>query len=115
MRNEFDLSSRTGVRECFMALMFARGSRAVAPSTAYDAVHGAFMTLPPYTQIREGEVHELGLGVRSCSRRARSRPLSEPGESIEQACEGTSAQGTARCASHGLFRHRNSPPTQRML
>ena len=78
-----------------MALTFASGRRAIPHSTAYDAVHGAFMTLPPYTRIREGEVHELGLGVRSCSRRARSRPLSEPGESIERACEGTSAQGTA--------------------
>src|SRR5258708_28022820 len=53
------------------------------------------MTLPPYTRIREGEVHSRGLGVRSCAGRARSRPLSEPGESIERACEGTSAQGTA--------------------
>src|SRR6266851_6283349 len=34
-----------------------------------------FMTLPPYTMAREGEVHELGLGGRNCSRRARSRPV----------------------------------------
>jgi hypothetical protein len=46
-----------------MALTFARGSRAVAHATVCGAVHGAFMTLPPYTRIREGEVHELGLGV----------------------------------------------------
>ncbi len=101
MRNEFDLSSRTGVRECFMALMFARGSRAVAPSTASDAVHGAFMTLPPYTQSREGEGHELGLGVRSCLHSARSDPVEASRERIERACEGTSAPGTARCASRG--------------
>jgi hypothetical protein len=101
MRNEFDLSSRTGVRACFMALMFARGSRAVAPSTASDAVHGAFMTLPPYTQSREGEGHELGLGVRSCLHSARSDPVEASRERIERACEGTSAPGTARCASRG--------------
>jgi len=44
------LRSRTGVRASLMALTFASGSRAVAPSTASDAVHnavhGAFMTLP---------------------------------------------------------------------
>jgi len=105
MRNEFDLSSRTGVRECFMALMLARGSRAVAPSTAsdavHDAVHSAFMTLPPYTQSREGEGHELGLGVRSCLHSARSDPVSAKRERIERACEGTSAPGTVRCASRG--------------
>src|SRR5258708_19095548 len=26
-------------------------------ATAHDAAHGAFMTLPPYTSAREGEVH----------------------------------------------------------
>ena len=30
----------------------------------HDAVHDAFMTLPPYASIREGEVHSRGLGVR---------------------------------------------------
>jgi hypothetical protein len=98
MRNEFALRSRTGVRASFMALTFASGSRAVPHATADDAGHGAFMALPRYTRIREGEVHSRGLGVRNCSRRARSRPLSEPGESIERACEATSAEGTARCA-----------------
>jgi len=62
-------------------------------ATAHAAVHDAFMTLPPYTRTSEGEVHELGLGVRNCSHRARSRPLSETRESIEWACEGTSAEG----------------------
>jgi len=88
-----------------MALMFARGSRAVAPSTASDAVHGAFMTRHPYTQSREGEGHELGLGVRSCLHSARSDPVEASRERIERACEGTSAPGTARCASRGKFRH----------
>ena len=60
------------------------------------------MTLPPYTRIREGEVHELGLGVSNCSHRARSRPLSGTSESVERFCEGTSAEGTARCASRGV-------------
>ena len=82
-----------------MALTFASGSRAVPHSTAHDA----FMTLPPYTRIREGEVHELGLGVSNCSHRARSRPLSETSESVERVCEATSAEGTARCASRGLL------------
>jgi hypothetical protein len=72
MRNEFALRSRTGVRASFMALTFASGSRAVPHATADDAGHDAFMTLPRYTRIREGEVHELGRGVRNCSRRARS-------------------------------------------
>ncbi len=70
-------------------------------ATAHDAGHGAFMTLPRYTRIREGEVHELSLGVRKCSRRVLADPLSEPSESIERACEATSAEGTARCASRG--------------
>jgi hypothetical protein len=55
--------------------------------------HAAVMTLPPYTRTSEGEVHELGLGVRNCSHRALSDPLSETRESIERAYEGTSAEG----------------------
>src|SRR5579864_4435428 len=101
MRNEFALRSRTGVRASFMALTFASGSRAGPHATADDAGHGAFMTLPPYLRSREGGVHELGFGVRNCSHTARSRPVSETSESIERAGEGTSAQGTARCASRG--------------
>ena len=62
-----------------------------------------FMTLPPYTRTSKGEVHELGLGVRNCSHRALSDPLSEKSESIERACEDTSAEGTARCASRGTY------------
>src|SRR5713101_7099224 len=74
---------------------------ATAHDDVHGAVHGAFMTLPRYPRSREGEVHELGLGVSNCSRRVRSRPVSEPSESIERACEATSAEGTARCASRG--------------
>jgi hypothetical protein len=51
------------------------------------------MTLPAYTRISEGEVHELGLGVRGCFYRTRSDPVSETRESIERACEATSAEG----------------------
>jgi len=36
--------------------------------------HGAFMAMPLYTGIRQGEGHELGPGVRNGSHRARSRP-----------------------------------------
>jgi len=75
-------------------------------ATAHDAVrgavHDAFMTLSPHTRTSEGEVHELGLGVRNCSHRALSDPLSEQSESMERACEATSAEGTARCASRGI-------------
>jgi len=46
-----------------MALTFTSGSRAVAPSTASDAVHGAFMTLPAYSRSREGQGHVPGCGV----------------------------------------------------
>jgi hypothetical protein len=46
-----------------------------------------FMTLPPYTRISEGEVQELGLGVRNCSHRALADPWSEQSERIERACE----------------------------
>src|SRR5258708_25365659 len=60
------------------------------------------MTLPPYTRTSEDEVHSLGLGVSNGSHRALSDPLSEKSESIERACEDTSAEGTARCASVGL-------------
>jgi hypothetical protein len=69
----------------------------------HGAVHDAFMTLPPYARTSEGEVHELSLGVRNCSHRALSDPLSEQSERIERACEATSAEGTARCASRGLL------------
>ncbi len=74
---------------------------AMAHDAVHGAVHDAFMTLPPYTRIREGEVHELGLGVRKDSHRARSRPVSATSESIERECPATSAEGTARCASRG--------------
>ena len=79
---------------------------AMMPDDIHGAVHDAFMTLPPYTRTSEGEVHELGLGVRNCSHTALSDPLSGKSESIERACEGTSAEGTARWASRG-YHHSN--------
>src|SRR5258708_37652705 len=60
-----------------------------------------FMTLPPYTRTRKGEVHSLGLGVRKSSCRVRSRPASATSESIEQEGPATSAEETARCTSRG--------------
>ena len=50
-------------------------------------------------------MHELGLGVRKCSHRARSRPLSEPSESIERECPATlaEAKGQQVRASRGIL------------
>ena len=48
-------------------------------------------------------MYSLGLGVRNGSHSARSRPLLEQSECIERPCEATSAEGTARCASRGMF------------
>jgi hypothetical protein len=62
-----------------------------AHADVHGAVHDTFMTLPHYTRTSEGEVHSRGLGVRSCFHSARSDPLSEKRESIERACEATSA------------------------
>ena len=40
-----------------------RGRReTVASATAYDDAHDVFMTLPPYTSTKEGEVSQLGTG-----------------------------------------------------
>src|SRR5258707_15504663 len=61
------------MRASFMALTFASG-RTTAQGGVHGAVHDAFMTLAPYTRIREGEGHELGRGVRNGSHRVRSRP-----------------------------------------
>src|SRR6266496_4264421 len=76
------------------AFSHRRGSALGA--TANFAVHDAFITLPPYTKAREGEVHELGLGGRNCS-----RPVSATSERMEREGPATSAQRTARCASRG--------------
>src|SRR5579859_6084766 len=35
-------------------------------ATLHDDAHGAFMTLPPYTRTREGEVRQLGSGPKPC-------------------------------------------------
>ena len=83
---------------------FSHMGGSVFGATVHAAVHDAFMTLPPYTRTSEGEVHELGLGVRNCSHRARSRPLSATSKSIERACEATSAADTPRCASRGFIK-----------
>ena len=40
----------------FLALTCAWRQQSRSSATADDAVHGAFMTLPPYTRTREGEV-----------------------------------------------------------
>ena len=53
------------------------GGRWMAARThdaVHGAVHGAFMAMPLYTGIRQGEGHVLGPSVRNGSHRARSRP-----------------------------------------
>ena len=35
-------------------------------ATAHDAVHDAFMTLPPYPRTREREARQLGRGPKPC-------------------------------------------------
>jgi hypothetical protein len=77
-----------------------------------DGGQGPFMALPPYTRIREGEVHELGLSVRNCSHRVRSRPLSETSKNIERPCEVTSAEDTTRCTSRGKDDDQDVPRIQ---
>ena len=72
-----------------------------AHTAGHGVVHDTFMTLPAYTRIREGEVHELGLGVRSCFHSARSDPWSATRERMERECSALSAEGTARCAFLG--------------
>ena len=49
---------------------FSQRCGSACGTTAHDDVHDAFMTLPPYARTRQGEVHELGLGVRKGSDRA---------------------------------------------
>jgi len=66
---------------------------ATAHAAVHGAVHDAFMTLPAYTRISEGEVHSLGLGVRNGSHRALADPLSEQSERIERACEALQPKG----------------------
>jgi hypothetical protein len=78
---------------------FSHGGGSAFGATAHAAVHGAFMTLPPYTRTSEGEVHSRGLGVRYCSHSALSDPCQNKASRIERAC--TSAEGTARCTDCG--------------
>ncbi len=85
-----------------MALTFVSGSRAVAHSTASDAVHNAvhcaFMTLPAYSRSwedGENKGHEPGFGVGNGSYTARSRPVEASRERMEREGPDPSAQGTA--------------------
>ena len=71
---------------------------ATAHDDGHGAVHDTFMTLPAYTRTSEGEVHELGLGVRNCPHRALSDPLSETSESIES---GALPRGVPSGSAHG--------------
>ena len=48
-----------------------RWMAARAHDAVHGAVHGAFMAMPLYTGIRQGEVHVLGPSVRNGSHRAR--------------------------------------------
>src|SRR6266851_4882111 len=90
-------------RNSFLSHMGRSAFGVTAHVAVHGAVHDAFMTLPPYTRTSEDEVHELGFGVRNCSHSALSDPLSEQSERMERACEATSAEGTARCASRGVM------------
>jgi hypothetical protein len=83
------------------SLMWGSAFGAAAHAAVHGAVHDAFMTLPAYTRISEGEVQELGFGVRNGSHRALSDPLSERSERIERPSEAASPEGIARCASRG--------------
>jgi hypothetical protein len=68
----------------FLPDAFSHMGGSACGATAHDVVHDtvddAFMTLPAYTRISEGEVHSLGLGVRNGSHRALFNPLSETSE-----------------------------------
>jgi hypothetical protein len=76
---------------------FSHMGRSAFGATAHDAVHGAvhdaFMTLPAYTRISEGEVQEPGLGVRNCSHSALFDPWSEQSERIERAVKALQPKG----------------------
>jgi hypothetical protein len=89
----------------FLALTCAWRQQSRCSRHGYDAAHDAFMTLPPYARIKEGEAQELGFGVSNGSHIARSRPVEASRERMEQEGPAASAQGTARCASCML-----SPP-----
>ena len=95
------LSSVERAQDAFsLARNWARGSRAVPHATVCDAVHGAFVTLPPYTRKRRGQ-GAFGFAVEGATALTEFdlAPLSEASESIERECPATSAEGTALCAS----------------
>jgi len=68
-------------------------------ATAHGAVHGAFMTLPPYTKSREGEVQEQGFGVSNGAHPVRSRPVEASSERMERACPAMRSPSVSRFAS----------------
>src|SRR6266550_4511667 len=54
---------------CFPAWVRSCSSvdqRLVPHTTAHDAAHGAFMTIPPYARSREGEARRLSSGSKPC-------------------------------------------------
>ena len=114
-RGKAELSGWGPRSAVFLPDAFSHMGGSAFGATAHDDVHGAvhdaFMTLPPYTRTSEDEVHSLGLGVRNCSHSALSDPLSEQSERIERACEATSAEGTACCASRGILHSKLSLKT----
>ena len=60
-----------------------RWMAARAHDAVHGAVHGAFMAMPLYTGIRQGEGHVLGLGVRNGSHRVRSRPCQTHARAVD--------------------------------
>jgi hypothetical protein len=52
----------------------------IGGSAFHDEAHDAFMTLPPYTRIREGEVHQLGSGPKPCRLSLGVRKCSQLGQ-----------------------------------
>ena len=57
----------------------------IGGSEFHDEAHDAFMTLPPYTRIRDGEVHQLGRGPKPCRLSLGVRKCSQLGQSEIQA------------------------------
>jgi len=55
-----------GLLPSAFSLMWGSAFGATAHAAVHDAIHGAFMTLPPYTQRREDEAPQLGRGPTPC-------------------------------------------------
>src|SRR5437588_5666612 len=58
------LVSQCGV--CLLPSAFWLLSCSELRATAHDVAHHAFMTLPPYARIRDGEAPQLGGGLTPC-------------------------------------------------